>query len=51
MTGERMGKQTGFLEYERTENNEIPPAERILNYQEFHTFLSGESRRKPASGP
>ena len=46
MTGERMGKQTGFLEYVRTENNEIPPAERILNYQEFHTFLSGESRRK-----
>ena len=41
-----MGKQTGFLEYERVENREIPVKERIQGYEEFHTFSSEESRRK-----
>ena len=40
-----MGKQTGFLEYARKENNEIPAGERIKNYKEFHTFASEEVRR------
>ena len=31
-----MGKQTGFLEYERTENREVPVRERITGYKEFH---------------
>ena len=37
--GETMGKQTGFLEYERCENREIPAATRIRGFQEFHTPL------------
>ena len=41
-----MGKQTGFLEYERTENEEIPAKERIKGYKEFHTFQTEETRRK-----
>ena len=40
-----MGKQTGFLEYTRTENTEIPAKERIKGYDEFHTFASEEVRR------
>ncbi|MCR5107614.1 MAG: glutamate synthase subunit beta [Lachnospiraceae bacterium] len=41
-----MGKQTGFLEYERVENNEIPVKERIKGYDEFHTCSTEEVRRK-----
>lgn len=41
-----MGKQTGFLEYERCENREIPAAARIRNFQEFHTPYSAEIRRQ-----
>ena len=41
-----MGKQTGFLEYERTENEEIPAKERIKGYKEFHTFQTEDTRRK-----
>ncbi len=41
-----MGKQTGFLEYQRKENKEIPAKERIKGYKEFHTFASEEERRK-----
>ena len=33
-----MGKPTGFLEYERKENNNIAPKDRIKNYEEFHTL-------------
>ena len=40
-----MGKQTGFLEYARKENNEIPARERIKGYKEFHTYASEEVRR------
>jgi glutamate synthase (NADPH/NADH) small chain len=41
-----MGKQTGFLEYDRVENPEVPAAKRITGYQEFHTVLSEDVRRK-----
>ena len=41
-----MGKQTGFLEYERVENKEIPVRERIKGYREFHAYSSVETRRK-----
>ena len=41
-----MGKQTGFLEYERMENKEIPVAERIKGFQEFHTPSTQEVRRR-----
>ena len=44
-----MGKQTGFLEYERAENREVPAKERIKGYKEFHTFQSEESRRCQAA--
>ena len=30
-----MGKETGFLEFERRERDYLPPAERIGNYKEF----------------
>ena len=32
-----MGKDTGFLEYTRTNNGDVPPKKRILNFEEFHT--------------
>ena len=40
-----MGKQTGFLEFQRIDNNEIPVSERIRGYQEFHTCASETVRR------
>ena len=30
-----MGKETGFLEYNRTNNKDVPPEERIKNFEEF----------------
>ena len=30
-----MGKPTGFLEYDRKENKNIAPKDRIRNYDEF----------------
>lgn len=41
-----MGKATGFLEYERRENRDIPPLERIKNFSEFHIHLTKEEREK-----
>ncbi len=41
-----MGKQTGFLEYERKENPEVPAAERIKGYKEFHTYAPDGVRRE-----
>ena len=41
-----MGKQTGFLEYERVENKEIPVKARIRGYEEFHAYSSVETRRE-----
>ena len=40
-----MGKQTGFLEYERVENKEIPVKIRIQGYEEFH-----DSGKNPDTG-
>ena len=40
-----MGKETGFLEYERIENKEIPVSERIKGYREFHTSANEAVRR------
>jgi glutamate synthase (NADPH/NADH) small chain len=42
---EKMGKATGFLEYKRVEDKEIPVDERILNFKEFHTHLDPAARR------
>ena len=44
-----MGKETGFLEYSRKNNGDVPVEERILNFEEFHTPLDSEDRRKQAA--
>ncbi len=44
-----MGKQTGFLEYKRIENNEIPASERIKGYDEFHTYPTDVVRQMQAA--
>lgn len=44
-----MGKDTGFLEYNRANNMDIPPKERIKNFDEFHIYLDDEKRRQQAS--
>ncbi len=44
-----MGKDTGFLEYNRTNNRDVPPAERIKNFEEFHTPLDPAKRRQQAA--
>ena len=31
-----MGKVTGFLDYAREENKDVPVEERIKNFKEFH---------------
>lgn len=41
-----MGKPTGFLEYERQQNTSVDPLERIKNFNEFHTPLTSEERKK-----
>lgn len=41
-----MGKITGFLEYERQSNLDIPVRERVRNFKEFHRPLGEEERRK-----
>ena len=44
-----MGKVTGFLEYERKNNGDIPVSERIRNFKEFHTPLAETERREQAA--
>ncbi len=39
-----MGKTTGFLEYKRENNTDVPVKERITNFREFHLPLSDEKR-------
>ena len=41
-----MGKPTGFLEYEREVSAEIPPKQRIKNFDEFHIPLPLEKQRE-----
>ncbi len=41
-----MGKDTGFLDYERLGNRSVPPLERIKNFNEFHIPLSPEERKE-----
>lgn len=43
-----MGKDTGFLDYKRVENKNIPPLERITNFKEFHPLLDDKKRREQA---
>lgn len=44
-----MGKPTGFLEYDRMEDAMVPVKDRICNFNEFHTVLNEEQRRKQAA--
>ncbi len=44
-----MGKSTGFIEYERCDLTDIPPKDRIKNFDEFHVPLSDEKRRIQAA--
>ncbi len=39
-----MGKATGFLEYERMNNIDVPVKERVKNFKEFHLSLSDKER-------
>lgn len=41
-----MGKPTGFMDYERKGNQAVKPKDRIDNFNEFHTPLSKEERKK-----
>ena len=41
-----MGKATGFLEYERQENIDRDPLERLADYWEFHLPLRAQERRR-----
>lgn len=44
-----MGKPTGFMEYERKNNQGTSPLERIKNFNEFHEPMQAEDRRKQAA--
>lgn len=44
-----MGKATGFLEYTRQTSTELPPLERIQNFQEFHLPLPWEEQQIQAA--
>lgn len=44
-----MGKPTGFMEYDRETSMCAAPAERIQNFNEFHTPLSREEQQKQAA--
>ena len=45
-----MGKLTGFMDYTRKTSADIPPLERIENFNEFHIWLSREEQqRRPAA--
>ena len=39
-----MGKATGFLEYSRKDNADVPVEERVQNFKEFHVPLGQEDR-------
>ena len=41
-----MGKDTGFLDYQRSGNRIVPPSERIKNFNEFKLPLSESERKK-----
>ena len=44
-----MGKETGFLEYEREDRTYVDPAERLKNYKEFTVPQDREALRKQAA--
>ncbi len=44
-----MGKPTGFLEYTRCQNTDVPVLERIKNYEELHKPLPESIRKEQAA--
>ena len=44
-----MGKETGFLEYDREDRTYLPPEERLKNYKEFVVPHDREALRKQAA--
>ena len=44
-----MGLSNGFMKYTRVENDWIKPELRLQNFEEMHTYLDDEERRKQAS--
>ena len=44
-----MGKPTGFLEYTRCQNTDVPVLDRIRNYEELHTPLPESVRQEQAA--
>ena len=44
-----MAKLTGFMDYTRKTSTDVPPLERIENFNEFHIWLSRELIRLSAN--
>jgi glutamate synthase (NADPH/NADH) small chain len=44
-----MGKTTGFMDYARKTSTDIPPLERLENFNEFHIHLSREEQQTQAA--
>ncbi len=44
-----MGKITGFMDYRRRTSSEVPPLERIANFNEFHNWLPREEQQTQAA--
>ena len=44
-----MGKTTGFMDYTRKTSSDVPPLERIENFNEFHIWLSREEQQTQAA--
>ena len=44
-----MGKTTGFMDYARKTSTDVPPLERIENFNEFHIWLSREEQQTQAA--
>ena len=44
-----MGKPTGFMEFDRQNDQTVPPQQRICNYEEFHRMLPERVRRTQAA--
>ena len=40
-----MAKLTGFMDYARKTSTDVPPLERIENFNEFHIWLSREEQQ------
>ena len=44
-----MGKTTGFMDYARKTSTDVPPLERMENFDEFHIWLSREEQQTQAA--